>query len=247
MEGRGAEGATALNSWLLTHGYGTVREGQLDYYVLRDWTFLVVELEESRGLSTNASFDPLVLGFASPTAVLPLKLSSNAGSFPVRIYLLTDDPIDETVFDDAREKGFMVARSQDYDFLSSQAERAGILSVEVETFAHADAPRSLQAVLDLAGDWTQQESLELRLLTNPDVGTDLGWSLHWKEDLSIPALPYFDPSASIPESAARTAEPVPDADQTVEEDGFWGCRSAVSAPNMIGVCFAWMLLGMRRR
>jgi hypothetical protein len=250
MEGRGAEGAGALNSWLLARGYGTVGEGQLDYYVARSWTFLAVELERASGLSTSASFDPLVLGFASPTAVLPLKLSSNAGRFPVRIYLVTDDPMDESVFGDAREKGFMVAGSQDYDFLSSAAARTGILSVEVETFAHGDAPRSLQSVLDLAGDWTQQESLELRLLTNPDIGHDLGWSIHWTEDLSIPGLPLFDPGASTPsESATSPTEPSSDAEETVEEDGFWGCTSSVSAPGqgMVGVCLTWMLLGMRRR
>jgi len=249
LEVSGAEAAAALNAWMQESGFEPLPEAQLGYYIERSWTFLVVELGKDKALRRSGGLEPLVLGFESRTAVLPLKLTTHMGRFPVRVYLVTDDPVDDSDLSGVRERGFMVAASENGDFLPSAVPGAGKLRVEVETFAYADAPQGVQGVLDQAGEWTEQDSLELRFLTNPEFGDGVGMSIYWDEEFSIPALAAFSQEPAV-EPETEVVQPGTGSVPTpVEEDGgFFGCQTmAAVQPGLVGALLAWLLGACRRR
>jgi hypothetical protein len=247
IEARGEEAAAALNEWMVEEGFQPISEGQLDYYIDRSWTFLAVELDADKGLRKRGALDPLVLGFVSPTAVMPLKLTTHAGSFPVRIYLVTDNPIEDRAFLDAREKGFSVAKSASNDYLAPTPGALRSTSVSVESFAYDEAPASVRAVFDQAGEWiVGQGSLELRYLSNPNFGEGVGMSIYWEEELSIPGLPSFVTPAPSPTMDLGGGEAVLDTPSVPTEEDGW-CSAGSSYRGLTGGLLMLGLIVCARR
>ncbi len=215
--GFGAGAATALNRWMEENGFQPLPAQTLSYYVQRNWTFLAIKATPQEGaeLSAEGGMPPLRITFPSERAVYPLKLSTHMGTFPVRIYLFTAEPVRAEALESVRAKGFEVATGGIH--LRHAASMPGTLRSDVSSFAVNTAPEALRPVLERLG--TQAHlSVLLNETFNREGGNVEMRAAHWAEDLSVPGVGEGEVLAGQSAEADPEPEPDPEAEADPEPE-----------------------------
>lgn len=215
-------GVAPLQEWLTVNDFETLDASQLQYYVRRGWVFLAIRVDPQEGqahLEQGGRLPALRASFASEHAVYPLKMSTHQGVFPVRFYLITDEPPQKEDFMGAALRGFHVAAVRD------NAERWGLVSIDILTdrrlsatpltyelsvglgeLNREKAPAAVARFLEDAGAWDRRQQYALSVLYNPHVNEKAGVAAEWPEELAIPALPV------------RAVEPSQDTSDATQDD-----------------------------
>jgi len=187
MQAFGEVGVTALTEWMAEQGFAPIPREMLTYYIERGWTFLTVKIDPREGaaLDRRGGLPPLRVRFAAARALYPLKLEGQ-GIFPLRLYLITQEPLDRAAFLGARDRGFEVAAGGSYSALGGRPFHQ--LRVDVGNFRVPSAPASLRAVLEDIGGFGDRP-LTLRVLMAERFGSGAADPLRWDEEMSFPPLP----------------------------------------------------------
>jgi hypothetical protein len=150
LKATGNAGVAALGKWMKDNGFVPLEKDKLSYYVERNWTFLAVRIQPADGakaISDKGLLPPLRMRFASARAVYPLKLSTHQGVFPVRVDIVTKEPLPKGAFKGAKKRGFEVAGAKGAVYQSAPGAAAGTLLSNVHAFDTAKAPAELRKEL----------------------------------------------------------------------------------------------------
>jgi hypothetical protein len=112
LQATGAAGRRALVRWMEDNDFTPPPREMLDYYTERRWTFLAIRADAASGadsLGAKGELPPLHVSLPTDRAVYPLKLSNPRGSIPVRLYVLTAEPLSRSDLSGALERGFSAA------------------------------------------------------------------------------------------------------------------------------------------
>ena len=197
IQASGVEAMTALNKWMTSHGFATLPEEGLKYYLERSWTFLAIKVDPSRdtdSLKSKGGLQPLRVGFPSKRAVFPLKFSTHMGEFSARIYLFSTAKFRRRDFAGARDRGFEVVHKGRY-YGTARFSKWG-LAATPRVYMRG-LPKPLRSLISsFFGDKVPTFSA----LYNQRVNTSKSaWGYNkrrtvqfkpaeWSEDLSIPGL-----------------------------------------------------------
>lgn len=268
LKATGNAGVAALGKWMKDNGFVPLEKEKLSYYVERNWTFLAVRIQPADGakaISDKGLLPPLRMRFASARAVYPLKLSTHQGVFPVRVDIVTKEPLPKGAFKGAKKRGFEVAGAKGAVYQSAPGAAAGTLLSNVHAFDTAKAPAELRkelARVKLDG------KLHVRTLYARAFGKGAAKPADWKEDLAVPApadgerlegkfkAPASKPAKTKPSakgspapSAKASAAPTPPASR-----GGSSCHvaSALGSPTghqawLLGLLAGMFALRRRRR
>jgi hypothetical protein len=266
LQAFGEEGITALTEWMEENEFAPIPREVLTYYTERHWTFLTVKVDPAEGesLARRGGLPPLRARFATDRAIYPLKLEAQ-GTFPLRLYLVTREPLPDDAFDGAVERGFEVAGAGTMRPLGA---RGAPLDASVGRFAASSAPAPLRSILeDLDG--MDEGELTVRVLFNRRFGHGAGNSLAWPEELSFPGVAEGErlmgtavQPAAAPETETETeteteaeteteteteTEAETAAETETEDDGGL-CAASGRAPSpALGLVVTVALLAARRR
>ncbi len=187
MQAFGEAGVTALTEWMEEQHFAPIPREMLQYYIERGWTFLTVKIDPREGtaLDRRGGLPPLRVRFAAERALYPLKLEAQ-GTFPLRLYLITREPLDRAALLGARDRGFEVAAGGSYSALGGRPARQ--LRVDVGNFRLPSAPAALRAILEDIGGFDEGE-MTLRVLMAERFGAGPADPTTWDEELSFPPLP----------------------------------------------------------
>lgn len=191
IRARGEGGTTAVNEWLVAHGFTAIAAAPLEYYARRGWTFLVVQINPgpSGQLPAHDELPPLKITFATSRPVYPLKLSTHMGEFPATVYVFSRRSYANEELDGALDRGFGVLVGRRY-LRPTDERRDGrwVTSLPRGRFPFQRAPTSLQPLLRRIG----RGVMHLTVLrswgvnaTSRTPATVERRPAHWSEDLSI--------------------------------------------------------------
>jgi len=163
----GAEGATALNAWLMENGFETLDRALAQSYVDRQWYFLAVDIQPDAadGGIGEGRLPPLQLEFASEDVVLPLKLEAGMGEFAVRSYFFL-------------QGGLPADTGGRYGLESAAAANADLRPASVTTLLEAIAASTGSNAADF-------QAFELH--SDGPLNTDAAPLSGWAEDFSFQA------------------------------------------------------------
>ncbi len=206
LQAFGEEGIAALTTWMEENDFAPIPPAVLTYFTERHWTFLTVKIDPAEGesLAREGGLPPLRVRLASERAIYPLKLEAQ-GVFPMRLYLVTKDPLPDQAFQGAVERGFEVAEAGDMPALG---QHGAPLRSRVGRFSASSAPPALRSILEDV-DGLGEGELTLRVLYNEHFGRGAGASLGWAEDLSIPGAAEGE---RLMGTAGQAAQPSAEAD-----------------------------------
>lgn len=244
----GAEGVTALNTWLMENGFETIERALAQSYVDRSWYFLAVAIQPDAGSDglSEGRLPPLHLEFATPEVVLPLKLEAGMGAFDVRMYLFLDGTLPDDV---AGRYGLETGTAGSAEtrpasvtaLLEAAAARAEITADAFEVFElHSDGPVNTDE--NAIADWPEDFRFALPTGQAPGPGAEgMG---------GMPAEGMGGMSASggaMPDDGGAMAAGG-SADVAADSDDDSGCSVAPNDTHLAPLIGLFvLLLGLRRR
>ncbi len=185
----GETAASAVNEWLVDHGFHAIDDAPLQYYADREWTFLVVGIGSgaSGALPDRDELPPLQITFRSERPVYPLKLSTHMGTFGATIFLFSRSRYSNEDFSGALDRGFGVVTEGRY---LSPMDRSGgryLTQIRRGRFRMGRAPSALRPLLRRLGGGTSY----LTVLESDGLNVDSERDdvqrrpARWPEDLSV--------------------------------------------------------------
>lgn len=199
IKASGEQGAKDLAAWLKDNGFGEVSPQVLRWYVARQWWWLAIRLNSSKGLPESGDAKPIHISFKTPQPVFPLKILDGRGDFDAEIWVITRERLDL-----AKSSTFGLNTADQLDDYYVQENR--------ET-GYARLPASVQA---LCKDSEDLKALRLgaifcyrfsgRGLESPkgqDVGT-------WLEDLTFRFEKDAAPKPAQEVKPTPPPEPIPE-------------------------------------
>ena len=251
LQASGAAGVTALRTWMQDNDFAPIPAEALGYFAERNWTFLAVRVDPAEGaasLEASGALPPFRVTFESERIVYPLKLEAQ-GTFPVRLYVVTEEPLPLEAFRGATARGFEVA--------GNSRRRAGLIS-EVDEFHVDESPESLRWLMQELGAPFSDGRHHLSVLHARSFGSGEADPRTWDEELAIPPPPegerlqgvvatdQAEPTPAVEEKPPEAEQPAP-ARATDEPDGCDGCSAAGGSPATVLPLLVALALVLRPR
>ena len=259
---------SALTRWIRTNHFSALDDNRLQYYVDRDWTFVVITSEmQPSGHADGHQWDSfeslanLKFTFPSERIVLPLRWATGGGAFYSTVYLVTTERLSHKNLRASLRKGFTRPTTKlrtCYDTGFDTTCPPNRYAVRLTKFKYSNAPPSLQKLLQSAAWPTDGNSLRITTLRGR-ISQGKNIQKRWSEDFSIPGVRRGEKlMGTIPESTKIEVEYLPAATPSTtvkpldatEEQPFTatGCSIAGGVSSRGGgmVIFLMGLIGLQR-
>lgn len=192
----GSHGPENLIEWMERNGFHPIAKPLIEHYAERDWAFLAVRVEPPEGegaLQTRASLPALTMTFGAPQIVLPLKLLTHNGQFPLSVYVVSTHGHPLSAFEGALSRGFSIGRtSQEVaEARASLPPRTPVpiseLLVNRATVSDLSGAQKFRELLSTSQVADSRE-LHVRFLHVQRFNSGRAVPERWSEDIRVPDL-----------------------------------------------------------